>query len=214
MVPPLLLQLTSGHAWSEADYDFNRKTNHRECSPMLHTSCCEFKALRLSPRGSILNTLQTKDSSPLHGNRLPGEAIVKQTMHRRDESRIFLFTICFCGIQSGRWAVVDVWAVSRSDWSFLIKEELWAISYTCCSNTRPDLQPVVICRIAIEVSTVPIHTWNCPHCNFRIDVLTLCSFCPSINLDDYALRKIDVHNVFGFATSSFLQENAHIVIRH
>ena len=99
-------------------------------------------------------------------------------------------------LMSGRFTwttAVFVWNPMSSPWA------------TPVVPMRPNLQPVIVCLVPIEVSTMTILAWLFRHHDLHIDVTAFVRLIPPIDVYLHAVGQGDVHDMQCFDFSSILQ---------
>merc|ERR1711920_747458 len=132
------------------------------------------------------------------------EAVINKATLGRNKLFLPVLAISLCCKKLVCWTIVDVWTVRRINWNFRPREQQLPLCDPSSSDTLPNHQPAIIHWITVEIAAMPILPRNGSHTNLGIDVVTLRSSRPAVNLDGHSLRQRQMHDFHWHACTSLL----------
>merc|ERR1712066_628861 len=174
------------------------------------------KADKSNKQGGLVNTritiMQTL-TDIFTGKLLTSVAHVNQACIGRMPTFLLLFVDPLSHVNHVLSTIVQIRPVHMDDGRLGAYQDQCTSVNPILANARPDLSPPIVSLIPIEVTTMPIlSTWCRRHGDGNVDISTLASLIPTIDLHRYTIGQLHVDNTHLLTLPSLLQHSALIIV--
>lgn len=114
--------------------------------------------------------------------------------------------------------MTDCWhaVVCHIDWRLVVEANQLVFWYAVVAQTLADLNSIIICGVAVEISAVAVHVWQGIHLNQKVHEITFFRIGPLIDLhEDAVLLEVEVQHLQILAQLAvWLQDLAVCIVAH